>query len=285
MAESIPPPSTRAAPPPPRAANPAAPALAGPEVEAAAALRSMVIGAIGMLIGGVFVLCTTFGLDTFDRVVSSGAQRGVAVTLAGLIAVLGGFSFVRGLVVREEWRGGSDPVCVTLVTLVTVPLAALAVGGYAHAYPPDRQFTDPSLPYAFTYPGRWERDPQDDLPDGAAGRYMAGVSKQVTGGVTQGVLVQVFEHDRPETLDDSVRQQLSDQAYRVTADHGIQLDGRPGFRIDFEQPTGAPYGAEIMALDGDEVYSLTCVYKEDPEYARQGCDKVVETFEIIGLTG
>jgi hypothetical protein len=245
----------------------------------------MVIGAIGMLMGGVFVLCTTFGLDTFDRMVSSGAQRGVAVTLAALIAVLGGYSFVRGLVVREEWRGGSDPAGVTLVTLVTVPLAALAIGGYAHAYPPDKQFVDPSLPYAFTYPGRWERDPQGDLPDGAASRYMAGVSKQVTGGVTQGVLVQVFEHDRPETLAGSVRRQLSDQAFRVTADRRIRLDGRPGFRIDFELPAGAPYGAEVMAIDGDEIYMLTCVYKEDPEYARKGCDKVVSTFQIIGLAG
>jgi hypothetical protein len=57
--------------------------------------------------------------------------------------VLGGFSFVRGLVVREELSMGTDLASVALVTLVTVPLGALALGGYAHTHPPDKQLRDP----------------------------------------------------------------------------------------------------------------------------------------------
>jgi uncharacterized membrane protein len=113
-------------------------------VEAASALRSMVIGAVGMLLGGVFVLCTVFDLaGGFRGRIETGPQEAVGLVLAALIAVLGGFSFVRGLVVREELSIGTDLASVALVTLVTMPLGALALGGYAHTHPADKRLRDP----------------------------------------------------------------------------------------------------------------------------------------------
>jgi hypothetical protein len=257
--------------------------LVSREVEAASALRSMVVGATGILLGAGFALCVAFDLAAGPRARIEGAQETVGLVLAVAIAVLAGFSFVRGLVMREELQRGSDPVSVLLVSLVTVPLAALALGGYMHAYPPDKRLADPGLPYSFTYPGQWERDPDGDLPSDR-GFYTAGVSKQVEGGVTEGVLVQVFEHDRPETLDESIRQQLVEQAFTIADEREVVLDGRAGFRIDFELPAGSPYGSHVMVRDGDEIYWITCVYKENSGRAKAGCDKVLETFEITGLT-
>jgi hypothetical protein len=253
-------------------------------IEAASALRSMVIGAIGMLLGAAFVLCVVFGLGIGLRGrIEPGPQEAVAVLLAAAIAVLGSVTFIRGLVVREESTPGTDLVSVALVTLVTVPIAALAFGGYVHANPPDKQLRGRGLPYAFAYPGQWEPDPPQDLPESRNSAYVSGVSKQVAGGVTQGALVQVFRHDRPERLDEWVRRQLRRQGLTVAGHRGIRLDGRAGFRIDFELPGGTPQGAQVMAADGDDVYWIVCVFKENVERARAGCDKVLDSFRILGL--
>jgi hypothetical protein len=260
--------------------DPATQLLVSRRVEAASALRSMVIGAAGMVMGAGFVLCVAFNLGVGFR--GRIESEAVTVVLAALIGVLGSVSFVRGLVVREESNRGADPISVALVTLVTVPLGALAIGGYWHAHPPDKRLTDPALPYAFTYPGQWERDPDADLPSNHERYYMAGVSKQVKGGVTQGALVQVFEHDHPETLDDSLLRQLHDDAF-TTKRSRIDLDGRTGFRIDYRLPTGAPYGSQVAVRDGDEIYWITCVYKENSGAARKGCDKLLDSFRVIGL--
>lgn len=254
-------------------------------LEAASALRAMAIGATGMLLGGAFIICRAFDVGPgFRGRIETGPQEAVAVTLAVLIALLGAVSFVRGLVVRETSITGTDLLSVALVTLVTVPLGLLAFGGYIHSHPADKQLRDPALPYGFTYPGQWEPDPQEDLPEPDRTRYIAGVSKQVEGGVTQGALVQVFEHDRPATLDDSVRRQLREQAFSVTSQRSLLVDGRPAFRIDYESPRGTPYGAQIMAHDGNDVYWITCIHTQNVERARAGCDKVIDSFQIIGLT-
>jgi hypothetical protein len=254
-------------------------------VEGASAMRSMLIGAVGMLMGGAFVLCAVFDLAVGLRGrIESGPQEAVGVVLALAIAALGTVSFVRGLVVREESTPGTDLVSVTLVTLVTVPLAVLAFGGYLHANPPDKHLQSRGLPYAFTYPGQWEPDPPEDLPEPQNAAYIAGVSKQVEGTVTQGVLVQVFGYEHPERLDDSVRQQLREQAFTVVAQRRIEVDGRPAFRIEFERPRGTPQGTQVIAVDGDDVYWITCIHKQNVERARAGCDKVIDSFQIIGLT-
>jgi hypothetical protein len=253
-------------------------------VEGASALRSMLIGAVGMLMGGTFLLCGVFDLAVGLRGrIESGPQEAVGFVLALAIAALGTVSFVRGLVVREESTPGTDLMSVTLVTLVTVPLAALAFGGYVHANPPDKHLQSRGLPYAFTYPGQWEPDPPEDLPKPQNTSHIAGVSKQVEGTVTQGVLVQVFRLERPERLDDWVRQ-LREQTSTVTARRRIEVDGRPAYRIEYELVRGKPHGAQVMAVDGKDVYWITCVYSENLERARAGCDKVIDSFQIIGLT-
>jgi hypothetical protein len=258
-------------------------------VEAASALRAMSVGALGLLLGGVAILCVAYELgDEYrGRFLETGPQQVVAVTLAGLIAILGGFTFVRGLAAREQARPGADPVAVLLVTFVTVPLAALTIGGYAHTHPPDKHVSDPRLPYSFTYPGTWEPDPPEDLagPQTSGYSYVVGVSKQVETSVTQGVLVRMFQHDRPGTLHAETREWLRQEAAHIVSDRSLAIDGRRAFRIDYELGRGNPHGAEIMAVQGNIVYWIACVYKEDPGFSRRACDKVVETFDIKGLAG
>lgn len=254
-------------------------------VEGASAVRSMLIGAAGMLIGGAFVLCAVFDLTaSLPGRIESGPQQTVGVVLASAIAVLGTVTFVRGLVVREESTPSPDLVSVTLVTLVTVPLAVLAFGGYLHAYPQDKPVRDRGLPYAFAYPGQWEPDPPEDLPKERGTSYTAGVSKQVEGTVAEGVLVRVFGYRRPERLGNFMRQQLRQQGFTVVAQRRIDIDGRPAFRIEFERPRGTPQGTQVMAVDGDDVYWITCVHTQNVERARAGCDRVIDSFQIIGLT-
>lgn len=39
-----------------------------------------------------------------------------------------------------------------------------------------------------------------------------------------------------------------------------------------------------MAVDENDVYWITCVHTQSVERARAGCDKVIDSFQIIGLT-
>lgn len=120
-----------------------------------------------------------------------------------------------------------------------VPLAAVAIGGYIHTHPPDKRVADPSLPYAFDYPGAWERDPPEDLPRTGAG-YVAGVSKQVETSVTEGVLVQVFEYEPPERLAGVMRRDLKRRGGTAVARSELTVAGYPAFRIDAEMSPGVP---------------------------------------------
>ena len=250
------------------------------DLAAVAALRGMVMGGIGLLCGGVFALCAVYELG---GPVSSGAglQGNVALVLGAALAVLGGISFVRGLVAREELRRGADGLSIALVTLVTVPLAALGVGGYVHTHPPDKRLADAQLPYSFKYPGTWERDSEEDLPDGS--QYGAAVSRQVAGSVTEGALVYVFNYRRPDRLPGFVRSAADRQGGTADPPQRLDLDGHSAFRIDVEIPPGVPFGAHIVGLDGHDVYWITCVYREDPDRGRAGCRKVLDTFEIRGF--
>ncbi len=250
------------------------------DLEAIGALRGMVIGCIGVLCGGVFVLCAAFELGG-PVSPETGLQRHVALVLGGAIFVLAGFSFVRGLVAREELRRGPDALSIILVALVTVPLAALGIGGYVHTHPPDKRLADAGLPYSFKYPGAWERDSQEDLPAGS--HYGAAVSRQVEGTVTEGALVYVFRYRRPERLPGFVRRVVERQGGTASRPQRLELDGHSAFRVDVEIPRGVPFGAHIVSVDGQDVYWVSCVYREDPDRGRTGCSKVLDTFEIRGL--
>ena len=248
------------------------------DLAAASALRQMVIGCIGVLCGGVFVLCAAFGLG---GPVSSGTglQRDVALVLGGAIAVLAGFSFVRGLVAHEELRRGADAFSIVLVTLVTVPLTALGLGGYAHTHPPDKQLRAAELPYTFEYPGAWERDPQPDT-GGFAGDYEFVDATAVGRRGLPTVLVMAYVPPSRSALEEWVR--LAGTGTRTVNERTVQMAGRPAIMVDYEieaQP-GKPFQAQAAVMRGRVAYVVTCVLDFEPDEAREGCQQVIDTFRF-----
>lgn len=273
--ESVPPPSARVT------HDPAGPVVTR-ELEAISALRAMVVGAVGVLCGGAIALGAAYGLGgPFPA--QSGAQRPVAMLLATAIAVLGGFTFVRGLVAREEQSAGADGLSTALVTLVTVPLAALALGGYAHTHPPDRQLRGEAVPYTFRYPGTWERN--DLIRDGVASQgsfgYVTALSKRSGRDPGQGVLVVAFVPASRQSLIDWVRD-TSNGAVRVANERAIRVAGHRGLMVDYEREPGKPFQSQAAFMRGDVAYVVTCFLELEPAAAREGCEKVLATFRLAG---
>ena len=246
------------------------------DLAAVSALRGMVIGGIGVLCGGVFVFCAAYGLG---GPVSSGTglQRDVALVLGGAIAVLAGFSFVRGLVAHEELRRGADAVSIVLVTLVTVPLTALGLGGYAHTHPPDKQLHSAELPYTFEYPGTWERDPQPDT-GGFAGVDEFVYATAVGRRALPTVLVMAFVPASRSALEDWVR--LSGAGVRTANERRVQMAGRPAIMVDYEIQPGKPFQSQAAVMRGGVAYVVTCTLDFEPDEAREGCQKAIDTFRF-----
>lgn len=237
------------------------------DLAAASALRGMVVGCIGLLCGGVFVLCAAYGLG--GPVASdAGLQRNVALVLGGAIALLAGISFVRGLVTREELRRGADAVSIVLVTLVTVPLAALGLGGYRHTHPPDKQLRSAELPYTFDYPGTWERDPQPDT-GGFGGIYEFVDATAVGRRALPTVLVMAYVPASRSALEDWVR--LAGAGVRTANERTVQMAGRPAIMVDYEIQPGKPIQSQAAVIRDGVAYVVTCVLEFEPDEAREGC--------------
>jgi len=259
--------------------DPSAQLVLSRRVEAASALRSMVIGTIGMLLGGSLVLSVVFDLGAgVPGRVESGPMEPVALVLGTTVALLSGFGFVRGLVVREESSTGTDAASVLLVTLVTVPLAALAIGGYHHAFPPDKQLRDPDVPYTFSYPGQWEPNGLEHLVAGAPGN-LGYIATAGNPGIPSGVAVVAFIPTSPAALIDWVRDPGRSGVHTANQ-RRLEIAGRPAFGVDYEYRPGKPVQSQFAVMNGRVAFVITCFRDLEPKLAAAGCRKVVETFRF-----
>lgn len=243
------------------------------------ALRRMTSGGIALLGGLVVLLSVAYRLDVADPVDRAGPAGYLGLLGVAAIVVAAGFSFVRALAERERSTANPDLPSILLVTIVTVGSTLFAIGGVFSTLTPDKRFHDPTMPYTFSYPGGWERDPPQDLPphDSRVG-YMAAVSKQVATNVTQGVLVYAFQVTRPWSPRNWART-LRDPDERIYGERRLSVSGQPALQVDFGRG-GPPSHTRTVLLDGRNTFVIECITIEDFEEARKGCEQVLETFRL-----
>jgi hypothetical protein len=253
--------------------------LITPELRALAALRSMVIGAVGLLGGGILLLCGAFDLGG-PLTGATDLQRLATMVMAGAIAPLGAISLVRALVVREELRNGADGPSIVLVTLATVPLAVLALAGYSHTRrPPDRGVHADALPYTFEYPGTWQPNPYMQSVERQGYSDVLGLAVRTTPDPGQGVLVVAFVPESRSRLEAWVRKAGGD-GVRVANERTVQLDGVPGLMVDYQREPGKPFQSQAAVMRDGVAYVVTCFVELEPAEAIEGCREVLDTFEF-----
>jgi hypothetical protein len=170
-------------------------------------------------------------------------------------------------------------VSVALVTLVTVPLAALAIGGYNHAFPPDKQLRDPSVPYTFAYPGKWEPNGLEHMAAGWNTGRLGYVATVGNPAVPSGVLVVAFIPSSRASLIDWVRDP-GRSGVRVAHERWIEIDHHRAFGVDYEHQPGKPIQSQFALMNGRTAFVITCFLELEPEVAEAGCRKVLETFRF-----
>jgi hypothetical protein len=257
---------------------PAAPPIPR-DLRETAALREMVIGSIGLLCGGAIVLWAAYGLGA-PLPLETGARRWVALALGACIAVLGGVTFVRGLAGRGKLRPGADGLSIALVAVVTVPLAALALGGYRHTHPPqvpDKQVR--GQPYTFSYPGDWKRNSHMEVV--ATYRnvgHVTALGARTTADPGQGVLVIAFVPESRAAMEEWVRK--TSPGVHIAAERPIELDGEPGIMVDYARPEGEVFQSQAGVLHDGVAYVVSCFVTMNPGEARDACRKVIDTFRF-----
>ncbi len=199
--------------------------------------------------------------------------------LGGAVALLAGISFVRGLVTREELRRGADALSIVLVTLVTVPLAALGLGGYRHTHPPDKGVRSEALPYTFDYPSTWKPNPgMDSVAVQRNLGYATALGARTTPDPGQGVLVVAFVPKSRASLADWVR--TAGPGVSVANERTIELADGPALMVDYEHEPGKPFQSQAAVMRDGVAYVVTCFVELEPEEARAGCQKVLDTFRF-----
>jgi len=281
------PPSLPGGVPPPRSAGPpTGTATAGPppavapvvsrEVRAAAALRALVIGALGALAGGMMLFWTAYDLGG-PVPDAPGVKRVATLALAAAVAGLGAVSFVRALVTREELARGADGASIALVTLVLVPLAAVGLGGYAHTHPPDKRVRA-AVPYTFSYPGSWDRN---RLVEQVTARreygYVLAFGRPAGAPPQEGVLVVAFIPRDRASLEEWVR--TAGPGVHAVNERRIEIAGRRGIMVDYERTPGRIFQSQAAVLRDDTAYVVTCF--REAAGGEAGCQKVLDTFRFM----
>jgi hypothetical protein len=218
----------------------------------------MAIGAIGMLGGGVALLAAAYDFDAATALRGAGAAGPPALVALAAVTVTAGFSFVRALVQREQSCRSPDPPSIALVSIITLGMAGFAIGGYVSAHPPDKRFLDPAVPYTFTYPGQWERDPQADLPKDPRMGYMVGVSKQVRTTVNEGVLVYAFTPPSGSSWMDSMRDPGQTGAHVAREKHRT-VGGLPAVKVELERDPGVLEYSRTVVLNRRTAFVIDCI--------------------------
>jgi hypothetical protein len=180
-------------------------------------------------------------------------------------------------VAREELRRGTDGLAIVLVTLVTVPLAALAIGGWRHTHPPDKQVQ--GQPYTFRYPGYWKPNPHmDSVATQQNLGYVTALGARTTPDPGQGVLVVAFVPESQAALEDWIRK--ASPGVRVVNERTTRLAGDDALLVDYERRPGKAFQSQTAVMYGGMAYVVTCFLELESEEARAGCQKVLDTFRF-----
>jgi hypothetical protein len=282
----LPPPTARVSmgppgisPPQDRSSSPvqAAAAPAG----ARSPMPSLVLAAIGVLAGGALLIRAALGLpdDLWGRLDGGGLADVKLVAMAACVSAGGCLAVGRGLV----RRGRADRTAVLVCLAVVIPLTGFAAGGAATrpGSVADKRLADPSLPYTFSYPGSWSRDPAEDVPQDPDERWVAAVSKQTNGNVRRGVVVVATNSVSPGALMSWMLNPEQDGAH-VAGRRKRTVGGHEALTVAYEREPGRGFSSRTGLFVGDTAFVVTCVLEEDPERAEAGCEKVLASFAFTG---
>jgi hypothetical protein len=199
--------------------------------------------------------------------------------MAACLAVGGSFAIGRRLAARRR----VDRVAVSVCLAIVLPLAVVAAVGFATRPPSlaDRELESPSVPYTFKYPGSWRQDSPRDVPQVPGERWVTAVSKQTDGDVKQGLIVVATDDVSPDRLLNWMLS--SDQGgAHIVAKRRTSVAGYPALTVEYERAPGRGFRSRTGMFVGGTAFVFTCVLEEEPEQARAGCDKVLDTFAIKG---
>jgi hypothetical protein len=240
-------------------------------------MPSLVLAAIGVLAGAALLIRAALGLpdDLWGRLDGGGLGDGKLLAMAALVAAGGSFAIGRGL----ARRGRADRTAVLVCLAVVIPLTGFTAGGAATrpGSVADKRLADHSLPYTFSYPGSWSRDPARDVPQDPDEHWVAAVSRQTNGNVRQGVVVVATNSVSPGALMSWMLSPAQDGAH-VAGRRKRTVGGHEALTVAYEREPGRGFRSRTGLFVGDTAFVITCVFEEDPERAQAGCEKVLDSF-------
>jgi hypothetical protein len=247
-------------------------------------MPGLVIAAIGVLAGGALLIRTALGLpdDLWGRLDGGGLADGKLIAMSAFVAGGGSFAIGRGL----ARRGRADRAAVGICLAVAIPLMAFTAAGAAMrpGSVSDKRLADPSLPYSFSYPGSWARDSAKDVAQEPGERWVAAVSKQIEGPVRQGVIVVASDSVSPGGLMSWMLNPEPDGG-QVAGHRKRTVGGHDALTVEYERQPGRAVRSRTGLFLGDTAFVITCVLEEDPEHARAGCEKVLDSFAFKNQDG
>jgi hypothetical protein len=252
---------------------------AGPRpTETNALPGGLAAAALGVLVGGALLIRAAFGLpdDLWGRLDGGALSDGRLLAMAGGVAAGGAIAIGYGLVQRAR----ADRAALVLCMAAAVPLAAFAAVAalVRPGTPADKQLDDPSVPYTFTYPGTWSQDTEHDMAFALEGDelWATAVSLPTEESVKQGVMV-VAARVPPAAIFAWLYQPEQNGAH-VSGKGSRMVAGRDALWAEYERAPGHGFRSRTVFYAGNVAFVVTCVLEREPEKARAGCEKVLDSF-------
>jgi hypothetical protein len=240
----------------------------------------MVLAVLGLLMGGAVLVRAALGLpdDLWGRLDGGGLGDGKLLAMAACLAG-GGASAIGRELAR---RGRADRAAASICLAIVLPLAAFAaVAALTRpTAPPDKRFTDPSLPYSFSYPGYWSPESPDKVVTPPRTGLGAEVSKRRDGNMTNGVVVFATIISAQSLL--TWLHATGDSGVHVVHDERRTVAGHEALTVDYQRRPGVPFQSRTAFFVGRTAFVIVCVVDQEPELAKTGCRKVLGSFAIEG---